>query len=146
MQHICVSNLTTIGSHNGLVLGWRQANYLNQWWNIVNWSLTNRLQWNFNQNSYTFMEENIFESAVCKMTYISSQHQCVKYALYEDDLPGFIHLIFQWLLCALLVNTESVLGGILSDLLLSCLENISMKTYLHRHLIKSVFHLWLCSE
>ena len=27
------------------------SNYLNQCWNIVNWNLRNKLQWNFNRNS-----------------------------------------------------------------------------------------------
>ena len=46
------------------------SHYLNQWWNIVNRTLRNKLQWNFNKNSYIFIEENAFENVVWKMVSI----------------------------------------------------------------------------
>ena len=59
MTHICVSKLTTIGSDYDC--GLTAPNYyLNQWWNMVNWTLRNKLQWNFNRNSYIFIHENAF--------------------------------------------------------------------------------------
>ena len=33
------------------------SHFLNQHWNIVNWTLGNKLQWNFNHNSYIFFQE-----------------------------------------------------------------------------------------
>ena len=39
VTHICVGNLNIIGSDNGLSPGRRQANYLNQCCNVVNWAL-----------------------------------------------------------------------------------------------------------
>ena len=36
------------------------SHYLNQCWNIVNWAPRNTLQWNFNQNSCIFIQENPF--------------------------------------------------------------------------------------
>ena len=44
--------------------------YLNQCWNIVNWTLRNKLQWNLNRNSYIFIHENAFENIVCKIAAI----------------------------------------------------------------------------
>ena len=42
-MHICVGNLTIIGSDNRLSPGWGQVIiYLNQCWNIVNWTLRNK--------------------------------------------------------------------------------------------------------
>ena len=38
--------------------------YLNQCWNIVNWTLRNKLQWNFNCNSNIFIEENMVSNVV----------------------------------------------------------------------------------
>ena len=70
VMHICVSKLTIIGSDNGLSPGRRQAIYLNQCGNIVNWTLRNKLQWNFNQNSNIFIQENAPESVVCEMAAI----------------------------------------------------------------------------
>ena len=32
-----------------------------QCWNVVNWTLKNQLQWNFNRNSYIFIEENFLK-------------------------------------------------------------------------------------
>ena len=50
------------------------SHYLNQCYNIVNWILGNKLQWNFNQNQYIFIQENAFEN-VCKLASISSPPQ-----------------------------------------------------------------------
>ena len=54
------------------------SHYLNQCWNIVNWSLRNKLQWNFNWNSNIFIQENALENIVCEMASILSRPQCVK--------------------------------------------------------------------
>ena len=75
MTHICVGKLTIIGSDNGLSPG--PSHYLNQCWNIVNSTLRNKLQWNFNRNSNIFIQENAFESVVCETAVILSRPQCV---------------------------------------------------------------------
>ena len=54
------------------------SHYLNEHWNIVNWTLENTLQWNFNWNSSIFILENAFENVVCEMASILSWPQCVK--------------------------------------------------------------------
>ena len=51
--------------------------YLNQCWNIVNWILRNKFQWNFNRYSNIFIPENAFENVVCEMASILSWPQCV---------------------------------------------------------------------
>ena len=51
------------------------SHYLNQWWNIVNWNLRNKLHWNL--NSYIFIQENAFQNIVCEMAAILSLPQCV---------------------------------------------------------------------
>ena len=53
------------------------SHYLNQWRNIVNWSLGNKLQLNLKRNLYIFVQENAFENVVCDMAAILSQPQCV---------------------------------------------------------------------
>ena len=50
---------------------------LNQCWNIVNWTLRNKLQWNFNRNLNIFIEENAFENVAWKMAAILSRPQCI---------------------------------------------------------------------
>ena len=54
------------------------SNYVNQCWNIVNWTIRNQLQWNINQNAYIFIHENALENVVWKMVAIFSRPQCVK--------------------------------------------------------------------
>ena len=58
------------------------SHYLNQCWNIVNWTLGSKLQWNFNRNSNIFIQENAIENIVCEMASILSRPQCVKTALH----------------------------------------------------------------
>ena len=59
-----------------------------QCWDIVNLTIRNKLQWNFNRNSYIFIQENAFENVVCKMaSIISSRTKWVKTAsLYWNSL------------------------------------------------------------
>ena len=44
--------------------------YLNQCWNIVDWTLRNKTQWQFNQNFNIFIHENAIEIVVCEMASI----------------------------------------------------------------------------
>ena len=45
---------------------------------IVNWILRNKLQWNFNRNSYIFVQKNALESVFCELASILSRPQWVK--------------------------------------------------------------------
>ena len=54
------------------------SHYVKQWWNIVNLTHINKLQWNFNRNSYIFIQENAAENVVWKISTIVSQPHCVK--------------------------------------------------------------------
>ena len=69
VTHICVSKLTTI-----LV---QISHFPNQCWRIVNWTPGNKLQWNFSQNSYIFIQENALQNVTCEMAVVLSPHQCV---------------------------------------------------------------------
>ena len=68
---------TVIGSDNYVCS--EPSHYLNQGWNIVNWSLRNRLQWNANWNPYVVIQGNALENVVCKISGIRSWPQYVKY-------------------------------------------------------------------
>ena len=50
---------------------------MKQCWNIVNWTLRNKLQWNFNRNSYIFIQENVSVKVIWKMAAILFRPQCV---------------------------------------------------------------------
>ena len=62
------------------------SHYLNQCWDIVNWTLKNKLQWNFNRNSNIFIQESEFESVVCEISAILSPPQCVNYTFCHSQI------------------------------------------------------------
>ena len=66
----CVVNLTIIGSDHGCRLGGAKPLPEAYCWNIVNWTSSNKRQWNVNRNSYIFIPENPFENVVWKMVAI----------------------------------------------------------------------------
>ena len=69
------------------------SHYLNQCWNIVNWTLRNQLQWHFNKNSHIFIQENAFKIVVCEMAAILSQSQCIntkQWGFMMHNCLGFI--------------------------------------------------------
>ena len=39
---------------------------LKQCWHIVNWTTGNKCQWNFNQNTIVFIQENALKNVICK--------------------------------------------------------------------------------
>ena len=85
VTHIYVSKLTSIGSDNGLLPDRLQAIIWTKCWNNVNWILGEHiLEWNRNQNSYIFIQENTFENVFCKMATILSETQCVN-SLWPSD-------------------------------------------------------------
>ena len=61
------------------------SHYLNQCWNIVNWTIGNKLQWNLNPNLYIFIQENAFEIVIRKLVAILSQPHCVKYSFIGSE-------------------------------------------------------------
>ena len=65
------------GLDNGLSLYSAPSHYLNQCWVIVNWTLRNKLQWNFNQNTNLSIHENASEYIVWEMTAILSRGRLV---------------------------------------------------------------------
>ena len=81
VTHICVSKQTIVGSENGLSPGRGQVIIWTCAGLLVIWTFGNKLQWNFNKNSYIFIQENAFENVVWKMATISSRPQCVKLIL-----------------------------------------------------------------
>ena len=53
------------------------SHYLNRCWCIINWTLKNIIQWNFNKNTMIFVQENEMENILCKILAILSWPQCV---------------------------------------------------------------------
>ena len=53
------------------------SHFLNRFWNIVNLTPGNKLQWNLDLNLYMFIKWNAFENFVCETAAILSRSQCV---------------------------------------------------------------------
>ena len=91
VTHICVSKIIFIGSGNGF--WWH---YLNQWRNIVDCTLGNKLQWNFNRDQYVFIQEKAFEAVVGKLVSISFQPQwrkmCFLNSFHHKNLGTIFYL------------------------------------------------------
>ena len=72
VPHICISESGWHWFRKCLVVYSAPSHYLKQCWNIVDWTLRNKLQWYFNWNSYIFIEKNAFECVNSEMAAISS--------------------------------------------------------------------------
>ena len=77
VTHICVCNLSIIGSDNRLSPGRHQAITCTNAGIMLTGPLWIKT-WHFNLNLYIFIQENAFEYIVCEMAAIFSQLQCVK--------------------------------------------------------------------
>ena len=69
--------------------GWLQSpppmahlDHLNQCCVTVNWTLGNKIQWNFNQNTKFSIRENVSENIVCEITAILSKGRSVDLCTY----------------------------------------------------------------
>ena len=107
VTHICVRNLTIIGSDNGLSPGQRQAIiWINAGILLIE-PFWNNLQWNINHNSNIFIQENALENVICEMASMLSRPQCVKtHAEWRhrrhssfSDRPFKVN--FPWVLCCI---------------------------------------------
>ena len=107
VTYICVRNLVHHWFRLWLVAYLTASHYLTQCWNSVNWTLGKWLQWNFNWNSYIFIEENALENVVCKMAAILFQLQCVNTLRPRRNRCHFADDIFK---CIFL--NENVLNSI----------------------------------
>ena len=71
------------------------SHYLNQWWNIVNWTLGNKFKWNLNRKLYIFIQENTSENVVWKIAAILSRLQCVQTPLFNIITEPLKHLPYK---------------------------------------------------
>ena len=69
---------------------------LNQYWDIYNWTLRNKLQWNLKWNSYIFNQKNKFENVIWIMAVMLSQPQCANFTVIELISPACL-CVHHWL-------------------------------------------------
>ena len=89
VTHICVINLTIIGSDSGFFAWTPPSHYLNRCWNIVNWTFRNKIQWKLNQNSYIFIKENSFKDVICEMA-------CILSRMWAENRDPY----YNWCMCS----------------------------------------------
>ena len=82
VPHIYVNGLGQYCFRKWLVTCSTASYYQNQSWRIVNWILRNKLQWNSNQNTKLFFQENAFENVVCEIAAILSRGDELNLLLY----------------------------------------------------------------
>ena len=87
VPHKCVSELGQHWFRSWLVTFSAPSRYLNQCWVIFNWTLRNKLHWNYNQNTKIFIHENAAENIVCEMVAILSRERWVKNMWYSGIQP-----------------------------------------------------------
>ena len=74
---------------------------------FINWTRSNKLQWNFNQTTKFFFHENVSEYIVCEMAAILSRGRWVKSPAIRCN-QGSIH----WPLDQKMVFLEIILAGL----------------------------------
>ena len=97
VPHICVSESGQHWFRQWLLAYSVPTHYLNQCSLIVHRTLRNKLQWNLNQNSKIFIEENAFESVVCEMVAILFRGRWVNHWLGHWSTaphPVLLHMVF----------------------------------------------------
>ena len=106
VPHICVSKVTLVQT-----MTWRRepSHCLNQCCNIVDWILRNKLLWNLNQNSNTFILENEFQNVVWNMMAILSRTQSINMQLPLSLICSFGQLYRCFLLQDLSYSSTAVL-------------------------------------
>ena len=83
-------------------------------WVIVNWTLRNKLQLNFNQNTKLFIHENASEDIICEMAAILSRGRWVNFSIMDiQEITEILCYIVKIMLsfsrpCHILVVMSSV--------------------------------------
>ena len=105
VMHICVSKLYHHWFKWWLVVCLATTHYLNHWWFIVNWTLSNIFQRNFMWNSKVFIQENAYENAIYKNgSHLVSASMFDGGPLYETCMWWnwqFLIRIYGWMVCVL---------------------------------------------
>ena len=141
ITHICVSNLTITCPDNGSSPG--RSHYLNHGWDIVNWTLRNKLQWQFNWKSYVTATGQVTviwmsQYAVCRLTasllVISGSYLYRRVRVFRFDTARVS--------CALLV--KSPCSGAADHSLAPCLSEWTRRNSWGWYRTQSALFDWVC--
>ena len=103
VPHICVSESGQLWLRQLLVAYLAPSHYLNQCWLIVNWTLRNKLQWNFNRNKKLFIHGNASENIVCKTATI------LLWQVLPTEVVCFLFLLILAIFVIVLLSTITCL-------------------------------------
>ena len=85
VAHICVYELGQHWFRSWLVAYSAPSCYLIQWWVFVKWTLRNKFQWNFNQNTNLLVYDVVPENVVCETAAILSRVAWIKKAVIGSN-------------------------------------------------------------
>ena len=107
--YICVSESGQHLFKKWLVAYSGPSHYINQCWNVFNWTPRNILLWNFRPNSF---QENPFGHVVWKMAAILSRHNLLKPEYKLRSLSSCIQdILYSCAITHFLQNTKLTLLG-----------------------------------
>ena len=78
------------------VMAWHMmvpSHYLNQCWHIANWTLSNKIKWNFNCNMKIFYQKFAFENIFCEMAAILFRPQSVNFININFMSVALVYLV-----------------------------------------------------
>ena len=104
VPHICVSES---GQHwfRCFVSYLAQSYYLNQCQVIVNWTLRNKLQWNFNQNSIFYQRKCIRKYRLWNCGHFVREHGLMSHPCSDSCMLHSLSIIIMQI-CSLAMNTH----------------------------------------
>ena len=89
----------------GFITCKKPNHYLNQCWFIMIFTFNNKLKWNYNQNSKSFLHQNVSKNVISKMMAICVSHgniiypiKCTWFCCFVCALCCFHIINFQWIL------------------------------------------------
>ena len=95
VTHICASKLCHHLFRKCFFASSVPNHYLIQCWNIANWALRDKFQWNFNWISNILLHENVIENIICEMASMLPQPQYVTKCACNSCLVMFC-CVFTW--------------------------------------------------
>ena len=86
LTHICVSRLCHHWFRQWLVAWPAPSHCLNQWWNIVNWTLGNKFRWNHYQNNHS--RKYALECRLQSVVNLVSSLMCSRMSKIKGCMPN----------------------------------------------------------
>ena len=111
---VSIDNCILQLSRDVISLSWSvPSHFLNHCWNIVNWTLANKIQRNLNRNLHIFTQENVIQNVFRKFAAILSRQcvfkwKCYKMYWFDSEFTMILQVVFRWNIQSTEINIYSV--------------------------------------